>query len=172
MRLLFEDITRKTQRYLISDTHWFSAEDAGFHLLAATAHLSVTRYDHETIIVKGELSGRRETVCDRCGDRVEDELHSEFEYQATIRKEEAQELREIETSDDVAITLYLEEAVVDIDDILREQAYLAVPLRTLCREDCKGICAGCGAFLNTEPCRCSPDTSSSPFAVLRKIGKQ
>lgn len=172
MRLLFDDITRKTQRYFISDTHWFAADDAGFRLLAATAHLSVTRYDHETIIVKGELTGRRETVCDRCGERVEDELQSEFEYQATVRKEEAQELREVECSDDDAVTLYLEEPVIDIDNILREQAYLAVPLRTLCREDCKGICAGCGALLNTEPCRCSPDTSNSPFAVLKKIGRQ
>lgn len=172
MRLLFEDIPRKTQRYSIGDTDWFSADDAGFQLLAATAHLSVTRYDHETIVVKGELTGRRETVCDRCGERVEDELRSEFEYQVTTRQEEVQELHETECSDDEAITLYLEEPVIDINEILREQAYLSVPLRTLCREDCKGICAGCGALLNTEPCRCTPDTSSSPFAVLRKIGKK
>ena len=171
MRLLFEEITWKTQRYTISDTHWFPALDAGL-LLTATAQLSISRYDRETVIVKGQLEGRRETVCDRCGEHIEAELHSEFAYQVTTREEDAQELREMECSDEDAIALYLHEPVIEIDDILREQALLAVPLRTLCREDCKGICAGCGASLNNETCRCKPDTSSSPFAVLGKFGKK
>ena len=171
MRLLFDDITGKTQRYSISDTHWFPARDAGL-LLSATAHLSVSRLDRETIIVEGQLEGTRETVCDRCGERVESLIHGEFVYQVTTRKEDAQELREMECSDDDAILLYLQEPVIETDDILREQAYLAVPLRTLCREDCKGICAGCGVMLNNETCRCNPDRSASPFAVLGKFSKR
>ncbi len=170
MRLLFDDITGKTQHYTINDTRWFPAGDAGL-LLEATARLSVSRYDHETIVVKGRLDGIRETVCDRCGERAEEALHSDFEYQVTTRKEEVGE-REVECSEEDANTLHLEEPVVEIDDILREQVYLAVPLRTLCREDCKGICAGCGAFLNKESCSCGPDTGNSPFAVLKKIGKR
>lgn len=171
MRLLFDDITGKAQHYTVSDTHWFPAEGAG-RALAATAYISVVRYDHETIVVKGQLQAARKTVCDRCGEPVEDKLHSEFEYQVTTRKEEAQALRDVECSDEEADTLYVDEPVVVIDDILREQVYLAVPLRTLCREDCKGICAGCGAVLNKEACRCPSDASKSPFAVLGKISKR
>lgn len=171
MRLLFDDITGKTQHYTINDTHWFPVGDAGL-LLAATAHLSVSRYDQETIVVKGQLDGVRETVCDRCGERAEVKLHSVFEYQVTTRREEVSELRDVECCEDDAVTLHLDEPVVEIDDILREQAYLAVPLQTLCREDCKGICAGCGTLLNKEPCSCGPDTGNSPFAVLKKISKR
>lgn len=171
MKLFFEEITGKTQRYTISDTDWFPVLDTGL-LLAATAQLSISRDDRETIMVKGQLEGRRETVCDRCGEHIETELHSEFVYQVTTKEEDELELREMECSDEDAITLYLREPVIEIDDILREQVLLAVPLRTLCREDCKGICPGCGASLNNETCRCTPDTSSSPFAVLGKISKK
>jgi uncharacterized protein len=172
MRLLFDEITGKTQRFSISDTHWFPAHEEAGLLLAATADLSVSRLDHETILVKGELSGKRRTVCDRCGEQVESLIHSVFEYQVTTRREDVRELREAECSDDDAITFYVEEPVVEIGDILREQVYLSVPLRTLCREECKGICAGCGAMLNKETCRCTPDRSASPFAVLGKFDKR
>jgi uncharacterized protein len=90
-------------------------------------------------------------------------------YLVTTRKEQALELREIECSDEDAVTLYLREQEIDVDEILREQTYLALPLRTLCSEDCKGICAGCGVDLNDEDCRCSLDESNSAFAVLKKL---
>jgi uncharacterized protein len=90
-------------------------------------------------------------------------------YLVTIRKEQALELGDIECSDEDTITLYLKEPEIDVDEILREQAYLAVPLKTLCSEDCKGICAGCGALLNSQVCCCSVDTPSSTFAVLKKL---
>ena len=44
--------------------------------------------------------------------------------------------------------------IVDITDDIREEILLAVPDRFKCSEDCKGLCPGCGADLNTEPCRC------------------
>ena len=44
--------------------------------------------------------------------------------------------------------------IVDITDDIREEILLAVPDRFKCSEDCKGLCPGCGADLNTESCRC------------------
>ncbi|MBQ9337943.1 MAG: DUF177 domain-containing protein [Lentisphaeria bacterium] len=44
--------------------------------------------------------------------------------------------------------------IVDITDDIREEILLAVPTRFKCSEDCKGLCPGCGADLNEEPCRC------------------
>jgi uncharacterized protein len=168
MRLLFEEITGKVHRYTINDSCWFPHENGDFSL-AATANISVSRRDSETVLLKGELEGRRSAACDRCGEQVTDSIHSEFVYLVTIRKEQALELGDIECSDEDTITLYLKEPEIDVDEILREQAYLAVPLKTLCSEDCKGICAGCGALLNSQVCCCSVDTPSSTFAVLKKL---
>ena len=45
--------------------------------------------------------------------------------------------------------------IVDITDDIREEILLSIPERFKCSEDCKGLCPGCGANLNDEPCRCS-----------------
>lgn len=45
---------------------------------------------------------------------------------------------------------------IDVSDQVRQALVLSLPVRSLCREDCKGLCPGCGANLNDEPCRCKP----------------
>lgn len=168
MRLLFEEITGKVDRYTISDGHWFPREDEDF-LFTATAQISVSRRDGQTVLLQGELTGQRVVPCDRCGEQVKENVHCQFVYLVTTRKEQAIEVRDVECCDEDTLTLYLKEPEIDIDEILREQAYLSFPMRTLCSEECKGICAGCGVVLNSEVCRCSSDKKSSPFAVLRKL---
>jgi len=168
MKLLFEEITGKAARFTIHNSSWFTTGDVD-SFLTATAHIRVSRRDSETVLLKGKIAGHRLAVCDRCGEQVQEDVHWDFVYLVTTRKEEAVELREIECSEEDAITLYLKEPEIDVDEILREQSYLAIPLRTLCSENCKGICAGCGNALNSADCCCSLDKSSSPFAVLKKL---
>lgn len=168
MKLLFEEITGKVHRYTISDSCWFPHEDEDF-FLTATANISVSRRDRDTVLVKGALEGHRVVACARCGELVQENLHSDFLYLVTTGQEQALEHADIECSDDEAITLYLKGPEIDVDEILREQAYLSFPLRSLCSEDCKGICAGCGVALNTEACRCSLDKSNLAFAALKRL---
>ncbi len=168
MKLLFEEITGKAARFTIQDSSWLSpGDEASF--LTATANIRVSRRDSVTVLLQGKIAGHRLAVCDRCGEQVQENIHWDFVYLVTTRKDEALELREIECSEEDAITLYLKEPEIDVDEILREQSYLAIPLRTLCSENCKGICAGCGNALNSTGCCCSVDKSGSPFAVLKKL---
>ena len=44
---------------------------------------------------------------------------------------------------------------VDLAPAVREELTLAVPPFPLCRDDCAGLCPGCGADLNAGPCRCT-----------------
>ncbi len=168
MKLLFEKITGKSHRYTISDSCWFPSGDEKF-LLEAKAIIYVSRRDSKTVHLNGELEGQRVVACDRCGEQVREKIFCDFVYLVTTRQEKDTVDREIECSDEDIITLYLKEAEIDVDEILREQALLAIPLRTLCSEDCKGICAGCGVILNNETCCCSLDKSNSAFAVLKKL---
>ena len=46
---------------------------------------------------------------------------------------------------------------IDLGEILREEVLLAMPMKAVCDEGCKGICSGCGAELNDEECRCEPE---------------
>ena len=44
--------------------------------------------------------------------------------------------------------------VIDLGEDIRQEMIMDLPVRILCREDCKGICADCGANLNIEKCKC------------------
>ena len=52
---------------------------------------------------------------------------------------------------------------------MREQFYLALPMKPLCREDCKGLCAQCGTNLNTGTCDCAPVWEDPRLAALKAI---
>ncbi len=171
MKLLFEEITGTNQRYSITDCHWFPST-IFFSAKDTSATIWVSRQAHETVVVKGEIEGRCEIVCDRCGEQFEESLQSEFVYFATTRSEDSLELADQECNEEDVLTLFLLEPVIEVDEILREQALLAIPLKNLCSEDCKGICAGCGRVFSKEPCCCKADTNNSPFAVLKKMKNQ
>ncbi len=121
MRLFFDEITGKTQRYSITDSHWFPPVEE-CSVIAATASLSISRQDHETLILEGEIKCRCKVVCDRCGESYEENLQSEFVYLATTRAEDASDVAEQECSERDALTLYLAEPIIEVDEILREQA--------------------------------------------------
>ena len=56
-----------------------------------------------------------------------------------------------------------------LEDALREQVLLAVPLKALCRENCKGLCPHCGANLNQERCSCAVTVEEPRWAALKEI---
>ena len=64
----------------------------------------------------------------------------------------------------------LEDFKVETNDLAREALVLALPMRFLCREDCKGLCPICGANRNTAPCTCQEGGErQNPFSALSKL---
>ena len=66
---------------------------------------------------------------------------------------------------DLEVRFY-EEPQVDLTELAAEQFGLAVPMKPLCAESCRGICPRCGANLNQGACSCSPETDDR-LAVLK-----
>lgn len=58
---------------------------------------------------------------------------------------------------------------VEAGDEARQSLHLGIPVKPLCRPDCKGLCSTCGTNLNTGTCNCSPETAESPFKVLKDL---
>ncbi|NIV30868.1 MAG: DUF177 domain-containing protein, partial [Anaerolineae bacterium] len=52
---------------------------------------------------------------------------------------------------------------------LREQAWLAIPMKPLCRADCKGLCPQCGATLNLESCACETERIDPRLELLKDL---
>jgi uncharacterized protein len=63
----------------------------------------------------------------------------------------------------------LDQHWINTEGPVHDEVVLALPLSSVCRQDCKGICATCGADLNTAPCSGHEDADRSPFAVLRDL---
>jgi DUF177 domain-containing protein len=57
---------------------------------------------------------------------------------------------------------------IDLLDLVRESLILEVPIQTLCREECQGLCSRCGINLNEEECDCEQVEEENPFAVIKK----
>lgn len=53
---------------------------------------------------------------------------------------------------------YLDDLILDMDDFTNEQVVVSIPLKILCRAECRGICPGCGKDLNLEDCKCRKGT--------------
>jgi len=108
------------------------------------------------------MSGR--FACDRCTDEFDKTVIGEG--RAVFSSDEA--MLEMSEADDIR---YLASDVkeIDITDDIRDTVLLSVPMKNLCSEDCRGLCAGCGANLNTEPCRCAAPAADPRWEALRKL---
>jgi len=120
----------------------------------------------DEIGIRGVLKTRVETVCDRCLKRVPLPIEHSFDLiyrpMATIARNEELELPE----DELDIGFYQGEGIA-LGDVLTEQVILAVPMKVICREDCRGLCPTCGVDRNAAACSCPAPQPTSPFAALR-----
>ncbi len=107
--------------------------------------------------------------CDRCLVNARFPLEASFDlyYRPTseIAKEEEVEIEEGETE----IGFY-EGDGLELEDVLREQVLLALPMQRVCREDCLGICPVCGKNRNEVQCDCHTSSGRDErWGALRKL---
>jgi uncharacterized protein len=76
---------------------------------------------------------------------------------------------ELSVTDAEAEIGYYEGEGLLLEDALREQVLLALPLKTICREDCKGLCAHCGKNLNEVQCSCVDAVEDPRWSALKEI---
>jgi uncharacterized protein len=123
------------------------------------ADLTITRMASGTLFELA-LGVRLDGPCMRCLETASVEVDVRArEYQATVP--ESEEMR----------TPYLVDGRLDISAWARDAVALALPDRILCTAACRGLCAGCGANLNLEQCRCGPgqlDTRWQKLSELRE----
>lgn len=123
--------------------------------VSGEASLTVERWP-ERVDVTGTLTATVPLVCVRCLNPFTGAVARDVR-QILVRQPETAEDEERElTSSDLDRT-ELTGDTVDLAELLHEELQLGLPLKPLCSQDCKGICAGCGAELNDEECTCEPE---------------
>lgn len=143
-------------------------EDDRLSLLEAPVVSGVIRQQGRRVQVNGRLIARVKAECDRCLKVVELPVDSHFKLQyvtaEAYREQQAVEL----TEEDLDLTVFDGE-VIDIDELVSEELMLAVPDHVLCSEDCKGMCAVCGANKNLIECGCETPEIDPRWAGLEKL---
>jgi uncharacterized protein len=125
----------------------------------------------QDIRVVGRLATRIAVKCARCLEPVASELESSFDLLYRPRGIEGRGPDSSISEAETEISFYSGEGLL-LEDVLKEQVLLAVPLKALCREDCKGLCSVCGCNRNRERCDCAPAVSDARWAALGKIREQ
>ena len=120
------------------------------------------------ILVHGRLAANAEVACDRCLRSVELAVETPFNLQYMTQAEyESSQTVELEDVD-LTVSVFDDEAI-DVDELVREQILLAVPQRTLCRLDCKGLCPSCGSDRNLKECDCQIAETDPRWTALKNL---
>ncbi len=117
------------------------------------------------IRVRGGYSGDFRVPCARCLEPVEHALKAEYDVLFRPLGVDG-EVREHSIGASEAEIGYYHESGLLLEDVLREQVLLALPARTLCQEDCKGICQRCGANRNNDQCSCEEKPADARWSTL------
>jgi uncharacterized protein len=113
----------------------------------------------------GRLAGNFQVPCARCVEPVGIPVEADFDliFRPVVADAEVPE-RSI-TAPETEIGYYLNDSLA-LEDVLREQVLLSLPVRTLCKPDCKGLCPRCGENRNSQVCSCDVGPSDPRWEAL------
>jgi uncharacterized protein len=127
--------------------------------------------DKDQFRLAGDVKTVLELSCGRCLEpfRLGVDAHFDLRYQPhTANTGEG----ELEIEEDDLSTAFYENEEIDLGHLMREQFYLALPMKPLCREDCRGLCPSCGMNLNRGTCDCKREWDDPRLAALRELKTQ
>ena len=121
---------------------------------------------NQGLLVDGWVDLTLEFTCTRCLKQFEQHMHVPFEerFYPTVDVMTGAPLPPVEEDDVFSID---DHHLVDLTEAIRQAVLLAVPMVTLCQEDCAGLCPQCGHDLNLGPCDCVPEVEDTRLNVLK-----
>lgn len=133
--------------------------------LAADVHK-----DHEKVRITGRAGTTLELACSRCleGFRVPVDATFDLLYLPAVPASGAGEQ---EVAEDDLATSYYRDGVIDLADLVREQLFLALPMKPLCQDACRGLCPECGTNLNAGSCACTHAWEDPRLAPLKALSR-
>jgi uncharacterized protein len=146
-----------------------SNEQEGTFRVVAPVTLGFDIYkDKEQFRLVGRVQTTLELTCSRCLEPFAWPLSAEFDlrYQPHVQNRGEGE-REVEEDD--LTTAFYEHDEIDLGQLMYEQFYLSVPMKPLCRDDCRGLCPTCGTNWNRGACACRNEWEDPRFAALNAL---
>lgn len=151
-----------------------AAQEGSLHSEGRAELLPEHRGGKEIILdirLRASYSGNFTAPCARCVEPVHHRLTGDFDLIfRPVGADGGGSEAAISTSE-TEIGYYLEGGL-SLEDVLREQVLLSLPARSLCRQDCKGLCPRCGENLNEKQCRCDEAPADPRWTALGDLRSQ
>jgi uncharacterized protein len=119
------------------------------------------------VLIRGHLKAVLEIECSRCVDRVSFPLDIDFRHTLRPYDKKLSNFKEVELHTEDLEFGHYEDDFVELGPIIEEHIVLSLPMKPLCRDDCKGLCPRCGSNLNESSCSCSEKDTASRFDGLK-----
>jgi uncharacterized protein len=160
----FEEFPAKAVVYA-SSGEIDARDDRVVKIEGVTAELAIQKSAQE-YFCQGRVNARLVLECARCLAHYPLEISEETDF--IVCPEALAEERE-ELDDEDYLYFQGNELKVDIVEPVRQAIVLALPLKPLCREDCRGLCPQCGTNLNEKPCACERQTGDPRWDALKGL---
>lgn len=129
--------------------------------------LVLTR-EGEDVLVAGEIRASVPLTCGRCLEEFQVALRTAVDARYAPRPP----LGDVElAADDLDLDFY-DHGQLDLAMLVETETTLALPMKPLCRADCRGLCPTCGANRNLVACRCAERPPDPRLAVLRRLAER
>ena len=125
--------------------------------------------DKSAFRLVGRTETTLETPCSRCLEAITVPVAAAFDLRYQPHTAVAESKAEQEIEEDDLTTAFYENDEINLEQLMREQFYLALPMKPLCGEDCKGLCPLCGTNLNRGTCSCTREVVDPRLAVLKEL---
>jgi uncharacterized protein len=136
--------------------------------LHATGSAELLPHTEGEIRVKGKYEVAMGAICDRCLAAARFPIDASFDLfyrpMSFIARDE-----EVEIDEGEAELGFYQNGGIELEDILREQVLLALPMQRVCSEACKGICPECGKNRNESDCGCAPTGGDTRWKALKNL---
>jgi uncharacterized protein len=143
-------------------------DDERVTLCGATEVRGKLKRSGREAVVDGHVDSCVQVDCDRCLKTIQLPVSSDFSLEyITGGDYEASQAAEL--SEDVMAVSVFDGETIDLDEIVKEQIFLAVPTRALCKSDCLGICPQCGNDRNTGECGCEQKEVDPRWSALKDL---
>lgn len=123
----------------------------------------------EQVLVNGQFEAVLKSNCSRCLELIEFPLTVQFTSDFRYAQGNPLTANKVELTPDELDIVWYNGNEIDLTEQVRQQMVVNLPIKILCKEDCRGLCVKCGANLNTHPCQCITEDDENPFRNLSGI---
>jgi uncharacterized protein len=173
MRLDLSHIRQPETAFLRQfDPAAFACDDEDYRVVAPVTLGFTIHKDKDRFRLVGTVSTTLELGCSRCLEPFTLPINLAFDLRYLpegMGRSDGDETEDGELSDEDASATFYRDDEIDLAALMREQFYLALPMKPLCRQECKGLCPQCGTNLNTDQCQCQIAWEDPRLAGLKAL---